>query len=522
MHGNRMMSGAQPMNGISEPLGPEILFSGMAPAEQQARSFARLLTYLNTTIARYHPYYRRLFRQLDISADGIRSYDDFRRIPLTTKSIIVDNLNDFTVMPRYPGAGDTHDADEASPELMAIYQQRAAEGNWRDLFGMRPEAERVREQFLRDWRPIHFQMSGGTTGKAIVSGYTHSDLYERFARSGAWWYGINKRLHQNDKWLNILPAAPHLGIYATMLIPLFEGQPNFNTFGGKVMPTERQIRIAAEDNFAVVIALPSYLIHWLRMAVRMREAGEIGPIGSFKVAYCVGEPVTDAYRDLIKDAFRQLGSEDVAVLEGMSSTELRTGGFYECSEAGKLHFDPVGFFGELLDPDTKEPVEAGKPGVFVWSHIGWHGTAILRYWTGDYVSGGMVWGDCPHCGFTIPRLVTPIWRADKDETKIRGTRVELVRLTDAVRGTQGIRSFQVLIGKSDPSDPVSRDTLTVVVACHENVDQETLTTTLRHNVLRDTEVSVDNILFETLAQLDARLFAKKLKAEWVIDERPVQ
>src|SRR5262249_42948376 len=160
---------------------------------------------------------------------------------------------------------------------------------------------------------------------------------------------------QDDKWLNLLPAAPHLGIYATMLIPLFEGQPNFNTFGGKVMPTERQILIAAEDNFSVIIALPSYLIHWLRMAVRMRETGEISPIASFKVAYCVGEPVTDSYRALIKDAFARLGSENVQVLEGMSSTELRTGGFYECSEGGKLHFDPANFFGEILDPETREP-----------------------------------------------------------------------------------------------------------------------------------------------------------------------
>ena len=502
--------------------GGEIPFSGVTPVEQQARSFARLLTYLTTSIARYHPYYRGLFRRLGIAPIDIRTYDDFRRIPVTTKATLVENLADFTLMPRYPGAADIHDSEVATPEMMARYRHRAQERNFRDLFGLRPEVERVREQFLRDWRPIHFQMSGGTTGKAVVSGYTHSDLYERFARSGAWWYGLNPRLHQDDKWLNLLPAAPHLGIYATMLIPLFEGQPNFNTFGGKVMPTERQIRIAAEDNFAVVIALPSYLIHWLRTAIRMREMGEIPPIGSFKVAYCVGEPVTDAYRALIKDAFKRLGSGDVQVLEGMSSTELRTGGFYECNEGSKLHFDPTNFFGEILDPETKQPVPDGQPGIFVWSHIDWHGTAILRYWTGDYVSGGMVWATCPDCGHTIPRLVTPIWRADKDETKIRGTRVELIRLSDAVRGVSGVRSFQVLIGKSDKNDPFSRDTLTAIVACHDDAKEEEIEAGVRQAVLRDTEVSVDTVIFESLPQLDARLFAKKLKAEWIVDERETQ
>src|SRR5690606_32535632 len=132
-----------------------------------------------------------------------------------------------------------------APELMARYRAAAAPGNFRDIFGMRPEEERVREQFLLDWRPIHFQMSGGTTGKAIVTGYTQTDLVERFSRSGAWWYGLNRSLTQDDKWLNLLPAAPHLAIYATMLIPLMQGQPNFNTFGGKVTPTENQVLLAA-------------------------------------------------------------------------------------------------------------------------------------------------------------------------------------------------------------------------------------------------------------------------------------
>jgi hypothetical protein len=30
----------------------------------------------------------------------------------------------------------------------------------------------------------------------------------------------------------------------------------------------------------------------------------------------------------------------------------------------------------------------------------------------------------------------------------------------------------------------------------------------------------DAVIFESVAQIEARLFAKKLKAEWVIDQRP--
>lgn len=498
----------------------EIPFSNIDPAEQRQQSLDRLLDYVGNTIGRYHPYYRKLFRKLGIDPTALRSYDDFRRIPITRKADIVENQADFTLMPRYPGAGDTHDAEEASPELMAKYRAAAAAGNFRDIFGMRPEEERVREQFLFDWRPIHFQMSGGTTGKAVVTGYTHSDLNERFSRSGAWWYSLNPALRQDDKWLNLLPAAPHLAIYATMLIPLMQGQPNFNTFGGKVMPTESSVALAAADEYNVVIALPSYLMHWLRIAVKMRSEGRIPAVKSFRVAYCVGEPITEAYRSLLKQLFAELGSDNVIVVEGMSSTELRTGGFYECAEGSKLHFDPAGFFAEILDPDTLEPVEPGQPGVFVWSHIGWHGTAILRYWTGDYVSGGLQWGTCPHCGHTIPRLITPIWRAEKDEMKIRGTRVEAVRLLDAVRGADGVNTFQIIVRKADPADPFSRDFIDVTVSAQPGMDEATVAENVRLNVLKETELTPDAISFASAPEVEQRLFAKKLKAEWLIDQRP--
>src|ERR1019366_5960076 len=153
----------------------EIPFSGISPDEQWRRSFDRLRSYLEEVVCRYHPYYRRLFRKLEIDPAAIRTYDDFRRIPITTKDTVVSNLADFTLRPRYPGAGDVHDADEIDADSMIHYRAAAAPG-YRDLFGVRSSSERTREQFLRDWRPIHFQMSGGTTGKAVVTGYTHTDL----------------------------------------------------------------------------------------------------------------------------------------------------------------------------------------------------------------------------------------------------------------------------------------------------------------------------------------------------------
>jgi phenylacetate-CoA ligase len=204
----------------------------------------------------------------------------------------------------------------------------------------------------------------------------------------------------------------------------------------------------------------------------------------------------------------------------MSSTELRTAGFYECKEGSGLHLDPEYIFSEILDPDTKEPVPPGKPGIFVWSHIDWRGTAILRYWSGDYIEGGMVVDPCPHCLLSLPRLRTPIWRAEKDFTKIRGTRVEFVSLQDAVRGVQDVATFQIILTKEIESDPFSRDRVEVLVAAVEGNDTGAIQANIKKAVLSAAEIGIDSVRFDSAAEIEARLFAKKLKAEWIVDSRP--
>jgi len=494
-------------------------FQGTTAQRQQAQSLERLLKYMKDVVYPYSPYYRRIMKERDIHPDELKTYEDFRRIPITRKEDIVAHQDEFTVMPAFPGMPNRHEVEELGPERLKQYREAAEQPGLRDIFKLRALEVRLKEQFLRDWQPIHFQMSGGSTGRSITTGYTSTDM-DLLARGSAWFFELSGLVRPEDKWLNLLPAAPHLGIYAAMLVPLYGGQPNFNTFGGKVMPTERQVELAAEGRFAHILCLPSYLSHWLRTAKRMVDAGTVPPMNHFRTAICVGEPLTDSYRKLLRELFEAIGSTEAKILEGMSSTELRSTGFYECAEGSKLHFDPEYFFAEILDPKTLEPVPWGEPGVFVWSHIDWHGTVILRYWTGDYVTGGMVWGDCPHCGLTIPRLITPIWRIEKDFTKIRGARVEFVGLQDAVRSVNGVRTYQIVLRKEAPDDPTSRDLLEVHLAVGEGFDRRSVGEELRKILKRSVEVTPDAVLFETAEEIEAKLFAKKLKAEWIVDLRP--
>jgi len=97
----------------------EIPFHGISPQEQLDRSFGRLKAYLRNEIGRYHPFYRKQFRDLGIRVEDIETYEDFRKIPLTRKETIVVNQQDFNLSPRYPGEITDRDAEEIDSASMA-------------------------------------------------------------------------------------------------------------------------------------------------------------------------------------------------------------------------------------------------------------------------------------------------------------------------------------------------------------------------------------------------------------------
>jgi phenylacetate-CoA ligase len=179
------------------------------------------------------------------------------------------------------------------------------------------------------------------------------------------------------------------------------------------------------------------------------------------------------------------------------------------------------FFWEVLDPETKEPVDEGKPGVLTFSHIGWRGTVFIRYFTGDLING-IVWNRCEKCGFIIPRIITPMCRAVKDFTKIKGARVPLLTLQTAIRNSSGVESFQVVITKQNPEDEFSRDYLKIYVAKKPDYDEEEVRESIKKNVKLDCEITPNEIIFETPEKIEKRLFERThLKADWVVDERKV-
>jgi len=490
-----------------------------SPEQQRAWSEKQLLRYIKSHILTYHPFYRKKCREMGIGNGNLRSYDDFQKFPLVTKKDLVEAPTAFILQPTFPGRESLYEniAPIRKTNLLKYAYQAlrrpllpSATGEERTL------RKRIEAEARREWFPIHFHASGGTTGNPSPAVYTHHDIFNVTPKivNMSSWCGIKP----DHKMLNLFPAAPHLAFFQVVFSQFLMAGHVFHTCGGSVIPTERQIQICEQLEFDNIVAIPSYLTYWLEVAEKMRKKGEIKKIDTIKYAVVSGEPMVPAYRERIKSQFAAIGSKDVTIIEGYGMTELK-GAFYECGEGSGIHLNPEHYFWEVLDPETKKPVPEGHEGVLTFSHIDFRGTVLIRYYTGDLIKG-MVLEKCEHCGHTGPKLLTPLCRAVKDFTKIKGSRVNLLNLQTAIRNTEGVESFQVVITKQHPEDPFSRDWVRVHVAKKAGANEESIVPVMKKNVKLDCEISPSEVIFNTPEEVENMLFARTgLKADWIVDER---
>jgi len=489
------------------------------PDEQQDYARNKFFKYIKDYVNPYHPYYRKLFKENKIDPDKLSTLDDLRRIPITTKEDTLADQKSFIMQPKTEAT--EYDVEEIGTGKKLDYAYQTLKTRFiRDVYGKpRSFEERVRQTAASEWNPIHFHMSGGTTGVPSMATYTNHDIKNVMPWIAGMLYLFG--WEPTMRGLNMFPALPHLAFFQVVFAEFVcdHGSAIFHTCGGKAIPTEKQVVIAGMMPFDMYIAIPSYMTYWLKTAAEMIEGGMVPKPEPVKYAVLAAEPLSDEYRSKLKEQFERIGSPDVKIIEGYGSTELRAA-FFECDEKSQMHLNPEFYFWEVLDPETREPVKWGEPGVLCFSHIGWRGTVLLRYWMGDLIQGGVTWEKCSHCGLTLPILRPPIGRATRDFTKIKGARVPLMNFQNAIRRVEGVESFQVIVTKEDEADITSRDQVIVYASLNEGADAEVVKSNITKQVKIDTEISPDKIEIEQPEKIEQRLFERTgLKAEWVVDKR---
>lgn len=267
------------------------------------------------------PVYRKKFDEAGIKPDDVRSIDDLKHLPFTTRDDLRDN---------YP-------------------------------FGMFAVP-------MEDVVRVH--SSSGTTGKPKVVGYTRNDV-EMWAELMARTIGCG-----GGGKHDIIQVAYGYGLFTGGLGVHYGAE----RVGATVVPisggnTKRQIMIMQDFGSTMLACTPSYALYLADTAKEMDL-----DIRDFPLKYGIfgAEPWTTQMRREI-EAKMGVRATDIYGL----SEVIGPGVSSECEVQDGLHVCDDHFVPEIIDPVTEEVVPAGTPGELVFTSLTKEAFPIIRYRTRD-------------------------------------------------------------------------------------------------------------------------------------------
>ena len=318
----------------------------MSRSELEALQLERLQKTVNHCMN--SPFYQNKFKELGITPDDIKTLDDVRKLPFTTKEDLREN---------YP-------------------------------FGICCVP-------MKDCVRLH--SSSGTTGNPTVVLHSQKDLDE-WANAVArclWMVGSRPEdVFQNSAGYGMFTVG--LGFqYGAEKVGML-------TVPAAAGNTTRQIKFIKDFGTSVLHAIPSYAS---RIYEVMKEEG-CDPRKDTKLrVLCIGaEPHSEEQRKRIEDNLGVKAYNSYGISEMMGP-----GVAFECQEQNGLHIWEDYFIVEIIDPVTLEPLPDGELGELVLTTINREAMPLLRYRTRDLTR--ILPGDCP-CGRHHKRLARLQGRSD--------------------------------------------------------------------------------------------------------------
>jgi phenylacetate-CoA ligase len=477
----------------------------MPVAEQRRMQDEKLHRYLTEVIAPFSPYYKRLFAKHHIDPGKIKSVADLRHLPFTTKADLLptseepEKFREFII----------------TPDITVLKHRPRVVAE--ALFRGKRAVER---RFEREYRPIFLTATTGRSSAPVAFVYTDHDM-QTLREAGArlvQTFGATTKM----RGVNMFPYAPHLAFWQVVYAGLEFGMLIVSTGGGKVMGTDGNIRVIEKIKPEALIGIPTFVYHVIRQA---HEEGRRWP----QVCKIIlgGEKSPQGIRRKIVSLLQEMGAGDVRVCSTYGFTEARTA-WGECPPppgqwSGYHLFPDYGVF-EIIDPDTGAVKGEGEPGELVYTPLDGRGTVVLRYRTGDYVSGGITWEPCPHCGRTVPRILGEIGRQSNTKElqlgKLKGTLINFDTLQHILDDSPEVGEWQLEIRKAH-DDPLDVDELILHIAPGNGADIERLKDRLRSRFQAAVELTPNRIETHTMDDMLRRIkLETSLKEVRLLDARP--
>ncbi len=270
------------------------------------------------------PFYRKKLDESGVHPRDIKSLDDIRALPFTTKEDMRSN---------YPYG------------LFAV-----------------PMKEVLR---------IH--ASSGTTGRPVVMGYTRKDLENWMEQVGR--ICLMAGMHEND----IVQISFGYGLFTGG----FGLHGGVEKLGATVVPfssgnTERQLMLMQDFQTNVLVSTPSFALY---MAEAAQEMGFSPRSFGLRLGLFGGEPCPDNLRRAIEDRWGLKATLNYGLTEivgpGVSG---------ECEVVQGMHICEDHFYPEIIDPDSLQPLPPGEEGEMVFTTLSKEGVPVIRYRTRDITS----------------------------------------------------------------------------------------------------------------------------------------
>jgi phenylacetate-CoA ligase len=345
--------------------------------------------------ARHSPFYRRKLRAARVDPASIRTLDDLRRLPFTTKDELKDN--------------------------------QAERPPWGDLLAV-PLAEVVR---------VH--LTSATTGRPLAFLDTAADwhgFYHSYARS-LHAFGVRR----TDMVMAAFSYGPWIGYWSGFYAAQDLGALVYPVGG---LSTEQRLDALLAYPITVLGCTPSYALFLAEQAAK--KGLDLAKETKLRITWHTGEPGASipATRARIEAAFGAQAYD----LPGL--TEIAAWGFECDARSGLTHVHEDYVYPEVLDDDGRS-VKPGERGELVFTSLYRKAMPLLRYRTRDVVQ--LADRRCA-CGRTLVAFEGGVLGRLDDMKKVRGIVVYPRRIEELVRPHRDVDEFQIVFRRLDGLDDI--------------------------------------------------------------------
>lgn len=269
------------------------------------------------------PFYRERLEEAGLSPEEVKSLQDIRRLPFTTKDDLRARGREMLTVP-LSECVRLHASSGTTGQATVIYYTRKDIDTWADLL--------ARSMYMTGVRP--------------------GDVFQNMMGYGLFTGGLG--FHYGSERLGCLT------------IPAGAGN------------SRRQVQLMQQFQTTVIHIIPSYALYLLNTFAELGVDPRDLPL---RIAFIGAEPHTEDMRRRIEAAYglRAYNSYGLSEMNG-------PGVAFECPEQNGMHVWEDAYLLEVIDPQTLEPVPPGTVGELVFTNLTREGMPLIRYRSRDLAS----------------------------------------------------------------------------------------------------------------------------------------